>query len=215
MPRNNNKRAAGSPHDKAVEKAVMNRIRAMRITSPPSWYKSPGKYRDIPEIPNTPAFQLKQRVIGAATSQVPFTVSAADLSDHFVAAFNTLSINRIDVWGETNDGSIEVTCSFYVGSGTATHERTFIGTGTLGSKRPYVSAMISNAVTQIYNITRRDPIISCQYYNTTGEKVGTNMVADLYVTYTNTNSQLSGQSPTFITKPMDITGDALGPFQVV
>lgn len=192
MPRRNPSRKSSN-----VSRIVRSKLHQARLTGPPTWYKSPGRPHPPPEIPNSPPYFLKIRVLGVSTLVAPLRITPFSIANNFTTLFSHLSVHRIDAWAQTGDITLAVLPYRQIQS-SIDPDRQFYGTGTANSIRPFVSVQISqkDVVSQPLLSTSR-PIVDLQTYTSLGTTVVGNFVVDLWCTFTNQSLQIEGLSNNF------------------
>lgn len=189
--------------NKVVEDLITRRLRNARLTAIPVWYKSPGQYRDPPEIQNAPNYFLKQRVVSTVTPEQSASFTPSDLANAFANLFLHLVITRVDVWGPSGDGILEVTYWLPSETGVVQRAKTFYGTGVTGSKRPYVSAMIATKDASRYAVADRSDIVEIKLYDTKGADISGDIIADFYVTYYSSSFQFDNSATFKVISPAE------------
>lgn len=190
-------RSGKPPEDKEIERLINRRIRSLRLGSPSGWYKCPGRYKDPPEVPNTPPYFIKQRLLLKAPATGSVDLTPFKLNETYTTVFGLLSVSRWDVWGPCSDHTIRV-IPYVIGRSNATGDvvstegNTYYGTGVSGAKRPYVSIMQSPRDTVPCSISVAQPILSVAVYDSSGAGVEANVIVDAHVTYFTSGAQIEG-----------------------
>lgn len=176
----------------SVDKIVKRKLHDARLTSPPTWYKTNNRIRSPPEIPNSPPYFLKIRVLGVSTVLAPLRITPFSIADNFTQLFTHLSVHRIDAWAQTGDITLAVAPYRQIGN-TISIDRQFYGTGTSNSIRPYVTIQISQKDVVAQQLTSTSqPIVDLAAYNSLGAVLIGNFVVDLWCTFTNQSLQIEG-----------------------
>jgi len=185
----------GNKSNARISRQISARLHRARLTAAPTWYKSPGRPKAPPEIPNAPPYFQKIRLLGVSTVLASLKVTPYTIADQYITLFSHMSCHRIDAWAQTADVTLAVLPYRQIGS-TIVADRPFYGTGTAGSHRPYVSVMISpkDVVAQAL-VTTSQPIAEFQVYDTLGNALIGNFVIDFHVTFTTYSRQIERLPP--------------------
>lgn len=193
--------ATGGAHSADLDRQISAKLRAAHITGPATWYKNPG-FRNPADLINAPPYALKQRFQGTSDVATPLTLHPLDLAaDTLTAGFDTVQVTRIDVWGPTGDSTIVCGYSQPIRGETNTTRRIFVGTGTEGAQRPYVSASISPTVAYNFKNTDRFGILTVLLYGPNGARHAGDCLVDVWTTWTSSPSQLESTSLRLIIPP--------------
>lgn len=177
----NRRRGKGST--KNVESVISRRLRAARLTAPPAWYASPGRYKDPPELPNTPPYFIKLRLFGTTVPLTTVSLTAVGLSTTLNQNFGIVVVSRIDVWGTASDNTVCLQVNLPTPTGTVANNSTFFGTGVLGARRPYVSVMISPKDAEEYATGNASAIAVATAYDTKGNRTTLDLMFDVHCTF--------------------------------
>lgn len=186
--------------NRRVSRIIRNHIHQSHLNSPPTWFESPGSYKPPPPLINAPLYFLKIRVLGTCPATGELNITSNDLSTTFASAFGALSVKRMDIWGPTDDGTLAIQANNPPTGNT--QPRRFYSSGVLGEKRPYISVQISNKDIFFHPNADNFKFVSIQLFNTKGEQVAGDIIADIHTTFSSTSGQVEQStsllSPNFI-----------------
>lgn len=177
-------------HKQALSKLVRKKLHNARLTGPPTWYKTSGRHRLPQEIPNSPPYFIKIRVLSDVTATSPLSITPYLIGTLYTTLFTHLSVNRIDAWAQTGDVTVALLPYRQIGSEIAA-DRQFYGTGTSGASRPYVSVSLAqkDVVAQTITTTSK-PICDVKVYDAAGNQIAGTAIVDLWCCFTTASSQL-------------------------
>lgn len=175
----------------SLNQHIRRKLHQARLTGAPTWYKSPGRPKPPPEIPNAPPYFQKIRVLGSVTAEEPnLSISPFTIGDKYITLFTHLSVHRIDVWATTSDDTVAVSPYRQIGAEIIA-DRIFYGTGTANSIRPYVSVMLAqkDVITQQI-LNTASPIVDIKVFTSAGVAAESNCIVDLHCTFTSPSQQI-------------------------
>lgn len=174
-----------------VARQITARLRRAHLTGPPTWYKTHNRHLSPPEIPNSPPYFVKVRIILSTIIGDVVTITPIQITESYTVLFSHVSVQRIDAWAPSGDYTISCTPYRQIGNDITT-DRTFFGTGVSGSLRSYVTVSISpkDVIAQFVGADSK-PIVAFQVFDETGASVESSITVDLWCTFTSLTPQIS------------------------